>query len=217
VLYCYIVGQHNCSNLIDKFMPKFTLTGEFDFNSTDISSSKGFNASLCINVSNATHDQHVYIKEQLAKKLNLRPHSTPTAWGENPIRYDEINFDTHTVDSTSANGLGTGDLSLIKHLIELLKEGRRSGFIDDKNLKCNGLRYPDNGDHPLFSKIPPLNEVPDALRNFESLNSTINQIIGEAQEKFPSEAVASDAKGHVHDDLKSKGLRGKKGNVQADR
>lgn len=169
-------------------MSQYSLGGEFNFNSTNISSSKGFRAFLYIHVPGATQDQHAYIKEQLAKKLNLSPHAIPTAWGENPIDYEPINFDTNVPDSTSANGSGTGDLSLIKHLVGLFKEGRRGGFIDDENVKCNGWRYPNDahGDHPIFSKIPPLSEVPDALRDFESFNTAIGQVIKEAQEKFPS-------------------------------
>jgi len=170
-------------------MSNYNLAGDFDFNSTNINSSEGFCAYLRINVPATTYEQHIYIKEELAEILSMRPHSVPTAWGKGPINYDEINFDTNVFDSTRTNGLRSGDLSLVKHLIGLLKEGRKDGVIDDREgLKANGQRYPDNGDHPLFAKIPPLNNVSDALRDFKSLDKTIRRVIDEANERFPSSA-----------------------------
>ena|ERR1700722_11008151 len=145
-------------------MQEYTLSGDFDFSPTNIQSTKGFCASMRIIVPGINREQHVYIKQRVHEILGLRAHSVPGPWGDGPVPFYEVNFDTE-------------DLSLCKHLIGLLKQG-------GVELKANGRRYPPDSDHPLFATIAPLVEVPHALNSFETLNAFIGQTISEAYGKF---------------------------------
>lgn len=138
-------------------MQNYTISGDFYFNRTNIQSMEGLAVVLHLAVPGVDREQHIAIKNALSEKLGMRAHSVPEPWGDNPVPYHEIDFETKNPD-------------LCKHLIALLK----SGGVE---LKAGGIKYPPDSDHPLFAQIDPLETVPPALESFAALNETIGRTI----------------------------------------
>ena len=149
----------------------FKISGEFRWNSYDVTTTEGFLIQIKIETDpRPTLEQHTQIRKNMCESLGLTAWAIPTAWGDNPIDYQEFNL------------VAENNLPLCKRLLEILKEGRREGFIDRDKLTNNGYLYPpdEKGDHPLFSKIEGAEKMLPEIKDFEMFKNKIKNIIDEA-------------------------------------
>lgn len=148
-------------------MNSFNLSGDFNFNSNDIQSMDQFSFTFTILFETLSKEQHIFIRSKLQEQLGLRAYDIPTAWGDNPIRYEELNFKTKEKD-----------FERCKTMVKLLQEGKTE-------LKANGYRYPPNSDHPLFPAINQSEDLLAKVASFSVLQNLIEDTLAEAQQKYP--------------------------------
>jgi hypothetical protein len=148
-------------------MSNFKLSGDFTFNSNDMQSMDKFSFTFTILFETLSKEQHIFIRSKLEDQLGLRAYDIPTAWGDNPIRYGELNFATKEKD-----------FERCKTMVKLLQEGKTE-------LKANGYRYPPDSDHPLFPAINESNDLLTKVGSFSALQNLIDNTLAEAQQNYP--------------------------------
>lgn len=148
-------------------MTDFKLFGNFTFDNCNIQSMDEFSVTFTILFNTLSEEQHILIRSKLQEQLGLRAYDIPTAWGDNPVLYEELTFETKKKD-----------FERCKTMVKLLKEGK-------VELKANGCRYPPNSDHPLFSTINESKDLLAKAANFSELQSLIENTLAEAQQKYP--------------------------------
>jgi len=131
-------------------MTTVKITGDFSFNPHNIKSMVEFNFTLRLEFEPLSKEQHLFIRQKISEALNLRPHDIPQPWGDTPVRYEELNFETHPQD-----------YARFKSIIGILKEG-------NIQLTANGYRYPPDTDHPLMASIHRDNDFHQRFPNFQA-------------------------------------------------
>lgn len=146
-------------------MDNFKISGDFSFDSHNIESMDKFSFTLHIQIEGLSKEQHIFIKSKISEQLGLRAHTVPTAWGDNPPRYDELIFETNAQD-----------FERCKTMIKLLKEGGAP-------LTANGYRYPPNSDHPLLAAVHESEGLRRCVQDFNGLKSFIQCALSESKQE----------------------------------
>lgn len=151
-------------------MNNFKLSADFSFDSRNIKSAEGFRVYFVVIFEKLDQSQHVYLKNKIADSLGLKPYAVPTKWGDGPVRYEELCFETFPQD-----------LPRCKSMIALLKE-------ENVGLTANGYRYPPDSDHPLLATIAPSLEWAGRVKEAGGLHAFIGKAWRECQSDLATNA-----------------------------
>lgn len=148
---------------LEPFVTTVKITGDFSFNPHNIKSIDGFSFTLKLEFEKISKEQHLFIRQKISEKTGLRPHDIPQPWGDNPVRYEELNFETYPQDYARC-----------KSIIGTLKKGKIP-------LTANGYRYPPETDHPLMTSIEQCEDFQRRFPSFQKLHDFILNTLEESR------------------------------------